>query len=608
MTAIDGFRDQRPSVRPIARRQPVRSGVPRPVTSTTVRMEVHVAVGLAIAGAVLAAVSFALGGLALMAVAVLVTGVASMWSYRMFDDALTRHKRIEANRADDYVRHRIEEARWFRQLARRGTVPSSPGEDERAALGQALVVREGLFRVLRLIERSLGAQGVAVYRLGHNDTLSLWEQRLAHDGVEFVSTVSLLGRSVAGGAIGLAAKKQSPVRLQDDQGGGHRRGPSPSSVMAVPLRERNILRGVLVIDRYASFDDQDEALMLAFGEDVQAVWQTELLLDDVARDRGRLLQVAKASKALAGVVEETAAAQAALQSVLSLAHDAQVALLMMDDRGVRRLASHGVDVADLDRVVPGTMLARAIQTKACWPIAPTPPTDVLTIGDAWDCTDVRCFPVCGRDGVVAMMVVGVHHTMNLSQQEALSALADVLALTLQAVDAHERLARQATTDGLTGLCNRGTMDTKLHEAHQRASRSHGALSVILADIDHFKSVNDTYGHAAGDDVLRAVAKAMQGCARTIDIVARYGGEELCVICEGTDLAGTQVLAERMRQAIKGLAFATPKGPLHITSSFGVAQLGTTDADGPAVVQRADAALYLAKKGGRDRVIASAPTI
>jgi diguanylate cyclase (GGDEF)-like protein len=126
---------------------------------------------------------------------------------------------------------------------------------------------------------------------------------------------------------------------------------------------------------------------------------------------------------------------------------------------------------------------------------------------------------------------------------------------------------------------------------------------MITDVDHFKSVNDTWGHTTGDEVLKGVAKSLQQGARTTDIVGRLGGEEFVVICEGTDVEGAAIVAERMRLALKRLQFETPRGPLSITSSFGVALLLTDDADGHATLEAADKNLYKAKQQGRDRVVA-----
>jgi diguanylate cyclase (GGDEF)-like protein len=126
----------------------------------------------------------------------------------------------------------------------------------------------------------------------------------------------------------------------------------------------------------------------------------------------------------------------------------------------------------------------------------------------------------------------------------------------------------------------------------------GPLSLILLDVDHFKSFNDTFGHPAGDDVLRQIASAMSGCCRTTDVPARIGGEEFAVLLPGTGTEGAEVLAERIRQAIE--AGPWPLRP--VTASFGIATLGPT---GPqSLIEAADRALYQAKHTGRNRIVSA----
>jgi two-component system, cell cycle response regulator len=531
--------------------------------------------------------------------------------------AVQQARAAENVRADRYIRHRVEEARWFRQLSRQGT--STDDNDDKIGLAQALAMRDGLFRTLRLLERSLRVEGIAVYRAhAHGTHLDLWEQRITDDG-GFVPTLVLGARGAVGGVVGMAARQLHAVRVSDSDGAlvsGHRRpgGSKPTAAMAVPLKDRGVLAGVLVVDGIHAFDDADEACLMAFADTLQSVWQTEQLLDEVARDRGRLLQVAKASRALAGRIDQGEVAAAAFSAVRNLVTgaNADVALYMVDVVGegqaqtLSLMAQEGLHLPTSATVLEGTRVWQALQALHVLPAHDAQdlgaaPKNILQPGDALDAREVRVWPVMSHDRTLALLLVATSSAMNVSQREALAALADVLAPTLQAVQVHAQLALQATTDGLTGLKNRATFDVAAEAARQRTSRTGQPLTLILSDIDHFKSVNDVYGHGTGDDVLRAVAKSMQGCARNIDVVARYGGEELVVVCEGTDLAGAQILAERMRMALKSLLFHTDKGPLHVTSSFGVAEAHTNEAVA-SLLARADAALYQAKQGGRDRVV------
>jgi diguanylate cyclase (GGDEF)-like protein len=166
----------------------------------------------------------------------------------------------------------------------------------------------------------------------------------------------------------------------------------------------------------------------------------------------------------------------------------------------------------------------------------------------------------------------------------------------------EQTERLATTDGLTGLTNHRTFQDRLDEHVARAQRYGKKVSLILCDIDHFKVVNDTYGHPAGDVVLRGVARTLLEEARATDVVARYGGEEFALIMPETDAAGALAIAERIRERVKALAFETEQGRLSVTLSLGVAVLPDDAARKGDLVERADACLYHAKRHGRDRSV------
>ncbi|RZS79446.1 diguanylate cyclase (GGDEF)-like protein [Motilibacter rhizosphaerae] len=183
-------------------------------------------------------------------------------------------------------------------------------------------------------------------------------------------------------------------------------------------------------------------------------------------------------------------------------------------------------------------------------------------------------------------------------------------LALSRAELVARLRRAAQTDGLTGVANRRAFDEAMRREVLRAERSGAPLAVALVDLDHFKSINDTHGHAAGDDALKGAAAALQTTARAGDLVARYGGEEFAVILTGTTPAQAVEAVERFRRAV-----ATADTGVPVTCSIGVAALPRGEADpeeqpGEGAVQAAiaalladtDAALYQAKETGRDRCV------
>ena len=169
--------------------------------------------------------------------------------------------------------------------------------------------------------------------------------------------------------------------------------------------------------------------------------------------------------------------------------------------------------------------------------------------------------------------------------------------------AKETLRVQATRDALTGLWNRGAVLDLLDSETARAERAGTDVGVLVFDLDHFKSINDTHGHLVGDDVLRGVAKRLTGAVRAGDYVGRIGGEELLVIVSVATKHLALVAAERLRNALNAAPIETRIGPLKVTSSIGVTtfrHIGDRTRD--ELLADADAALYRAKHAGRDRVL------
>jgi diguanylate cyclase (GGDEF)-like protein len=165
-------------------------------------------------------------------------------------------------------------------------------------------------------------------------------------------------------------------------------------------------------------------------------------------------------------------------------------------------------------------------------------------------------------------------------------------------EANRRITELSRTDPMTGVFNRRYFDEALATEIGRARRKGAALSAVMVDLDHFKSVNDRYGHGVGDAVLIAAAAALKACNRPYDIVARYGGEEFVLLLPDTALADGAECAERLRGAVAALAVAGY--PHTITASLGVATLAAGE-EGDALLGRADRALYRAKESGRNRV-------
>jgi diguanylate cyclase (GGDEF)-like protein len=187
--------------------------------------------------------------------------------------------------------------------------------------------------------------------------------------------------------------------------------------------------------------------------------------------------------------------------------------------------------------------------------------------------------------------------------DAANLISDQAGIALENARLHRLVERQAITDELTGLPNRRQFLAQLQLEVSRAERSGTPLALILADLDDFKQVNDTWGHAVGDQALRSFAAILRSTIREIDLPARLGGEEFAILLPDTDISGGKELAERIRHLLADSGHETTTGPARVTASFGVScfpPIGTAD----ELLIDADKNLYQAKQRGKNTVVAS----
>jgi two-component system, cell cycle response regulator len=184
----------------------------------------------------------------------------------------------------------------------------------------------------------------------------------------------------------------------------------------------------------------------------------------------------------------------------------------------------------------------------------------------------------------------------------------IVELQADLIAAREELRHQATHDPLTGLWNRGAILEILRRELARSRRSQAAVGLVLTDLDHFKRINDLFGHAAGDAVLREAARRFEASVRVYDSVGRYGGEEFLIVLPGCDVPGLLHSAERLRAALASSPVETLGARLELTGSFGIVTTGQLagKVDPDVLIRAADTALYRAKNGGRNRAELTTP--
>jgi diguanylate cyclase (GGDEF)-like protein len=266
--------------------------------------------------------------------------------------------------------------------------------------------------------------------------------------------------------------------------------------------------------------------------------------------------------------------------------------------GAALAATH--DSEQLRRIVAATA-AEATSARACRIVSAD--GSVVVSGDADADGDRLILPlIASGERFGTLELVGD----SFSKEERMNAasLAAHAVVALDNARLHDMVERQALVDGLTGLANRRAAADALHGEAARAERLQTPLSVVLADLDGFKDVNDVYGHAVGDEVLRAFADVLRETLRESDVAGRWGGEEFLLLLPGADLGGAIHLAERVRMGLADKRI--PSAPdLRVTASFGVAEY-SGEPNSEQLVAAADSALYEAKRAGKDRVVRTVP--
>jgi diguanylate cyclase (GGDEF)-like protein len=216
----------------------------------------------------------------------------------------------------------------------------------------------------------------------------------------------------------------------------------------------------------------------------------------------------------------------------------------------------------------------------------------ITSGSEYMYQNVTIFPLHDENGAVVKMCMIVYDVTD-------QALAKI-----QAENLNNALSEISRVDGLTGLYNRRYWQERFDEVYKLEKRREQAVSAIMLDIDHFKKVNDTYGHQAGDKVIQSLAKVIQQSIRETDIAGRYGGEEFAIVLVGADADKAFIVAERMRLRAEANAVQHEDQTINFTISVGIAGFDKKHKSPMAWLEKADQALYEAKESGRNRVIIS----
>ncbi len=277
------------------------------------------------------------------------------------------------------------------------------------------------------------------------------------------------------------------------------------------------------------------------------------------------------------------------------------AILIVREDAVEPLATHGLRATD---EMPGNdHVRRALRTGRVERMtvqAPETIIDSLLVGQP--AREIIVAPVAFKSVVLGAIVLATSSTFEMDALPLIEQFRADLGLAVNNALAHDRLERLAAVDPLTDAYNRRFGLARLQEEYSRAVRAEGPLGILMLDLDHFKAVNDVYGHLVGDRVLRAVARACRRVLREGDVLMRYGGEEFLVLLPGAGAEDVAQIGERVRRAVAETSIAEGDQRVAVTVSLGGTTYRDSGSSSPEqMVAQADVALYQAKAAGRDRL-------
>jgi len=526
---------------------------------------------------------------------------------------------------DDDKREALESARRYRLL----DAPSQRAERDEQRLYRASVeeVHQALHYTLDLLKRTLELHTCALF-LFEND--SAHPADTVHESVRFrlaeivTDSTDIADGPFTGaeGAVGAVLKRATTMNIEHVKPGFrglcYYRGTSNvRAFLGVPVIEQGKVRGALCADRLIDrpFGARDEDIVERAVRHVLRAMENERVFVQLERTKSEQTVLHHASQALGAALTEEAVIEAGLAAAAEIAPYDFAAVTRYDPEhkrhSVRRAVGEGAaELKNLSFRDNTSLTAMAVKNKHYLPFRggfDGQRQVVYTRTESLSgMQSLLILPLLVREDPVGTLALAAKRpdAFNAAVRPTLQVLSNQLAVALANAESVRRLEQLATTDGLTGCLNKRAFLDELEKRLKVAERFGKRLSLIVTDIDHFKRVNDTYGHAVGDHVIRGLGEILRSLKRDTDVVGRFGGEEFCILCEETDARGALVMAERVREELKAREFDAGQEKVRVTCSLGVAEFPDDARTDTQLFELADKALYHAKQSGRDRVCLS----
>lgn len=549
-------------------------------------------------------------GFALHGVFILLFGALNV----VFTRAEIVRVRERSQKALDEEQERVrDESRLFR-LAGAASSNTGANSEEKVFRSSLEQVHDALYHVLDLLKRTLDLHTCVLLMLD-DDTGRLRIVELATDSDDIAEGPFDPGE----GAVGAVASRGMVTSLENLRPGYkglcyYSGGAVVKRFLGVPLEDEGRVSGALCADRIHDrpFTAKDEAILASAVAQVLRAIENERVFVQLEKSKREQTYLYRASQALGAALTEDEVIDAGLGAARDIAPYDFAAITLYDPKtrthSVRKAVGEGSEqLAKLTFRDNTSLTAMAVKNRHYLPYrGEFDPLQQVVYTRRAKLSGMRSLlilPLVVREDAIGTLAIAARApgAWGEAVRPTLQVLANQLAVGMSNAAAVARLEELATTDGLTGTLNKRAFLTQLERRLTSAERFGRKLSLLVTDLDHFKSVNDTYGHDVGDVVIKELGAILMREKRDTDCVARFGGEEFCVLCEETDKEGAIILAERIREVVGDTVFQTDLGKLSVKCSIGVATF-PEDAQTPAALFKiTDQALYAAKRTGRDRV-------
>lgn len=389
---------------------------------------------------------------------------------------------------------------------------------------------------------------------------------------------------------------------------------APHALLTVPVLDQDLFEGLLCIDSLAdhAFSSQDEEVLRLTAEEIVTVltyYREQQRMSQRTRVYSALLEISKSLGSRLDLDHRLGITADSAKEII----DYDRCFIFLVEPGERRMtvkAVKGYDpaVVDYNFALTNGLLSIIVKNRQVLLFSQMPleRTKHKIFPDGCKIS-VDCQSFLGLPLIIEDRAIGV--VLFLSEKEnafttydrhVLSILCNHVAISIAEAQAHAQVERLAITDGLTGVYNHRRFQERLQEEFVRNSRHPEPFSILMVDLDYFKKINDTFGHPAGDAVLKIIAKLLVKMVRKLDVVARYGGEEFVVLLLKTDSMQAWQMAERIRKAIESAPLDWQGQKIDVTVSIGVASQPEDATQREELIACADKALYSSKRSGRNR--------